>query len=88
MSDTQFDLEMEKGHKDKFVKTIREIYEKAEYNETQLQSIRQTLLNQEKSLVHKTAELYNMVGLLIADAYICKNWNKELRKMWHVVPIS
>lgn len=88
MSDTQFDLKMEKDHVDKFVKTIREIGVIAEHNETQLQSIHQTLLSQEKLLVHKTAELHNMVGLLRANTYIHGDWNKELKKMWHMGPIS
>lgn len=63
------------------VKAFREINETAEHNESQLQSIHQTLLNQEQLLVHRTAELYNMVGLLRADTYIYRDWNKELKNV-------
>ena len=75
-SDAQLDFELEKDHMDKFVKTSRETDETVDHNEKQVQSTHQTLLDQEKLLVHKTAELYNMVGLLRADVY----WNKELEE--------
>lgn len=80
-SDAQFDFELEKDRKrDKLVKSITEIDEIAEHNEKQVQSMHQTLLNREKISVHKTAELHNMVGLLRADIYIQKDWNKESKK--------
>lgn len=55
---------------DEFVKTIRETNEIVEHQETQLQNIHQTLLKQEKVLVHGAAEWHNMVDLLRADTYV------------------
>lgn len=81
LSDTQFDIEMDKSHIDKFGNTIREIDEVAEHNETQLQSIHQIVLIQEKLWVHKTAELHSLESLLRANTFMCKkDWNKELKK--------
>jgi hypothetical protein len=73
------------------LKQLREINERTEHNETYLQSIYQIPLNQEKLLVHRTAELHNMIGLLRADTYIHRYWNKEWKNcgIWdHLAKIA
>lgn len=77
---TKFIESLEQEHWDEFARQIQKIQDIADHNQKQLDSIHKKMQATELNIIHRQAEVHNLVGLLRTNTYVHKDWNKKLTK--------